>query len=227
MAISLAIFQLPPPLAILLRARMALGLPVAPGGFTSRDAVLALFAQRHPEHLARETRRMPTAERMSFVTPSFKLAVVPHSPALGRASYSVSNIGDSMNRFQQGSLLKLARKSCPDVWVFRWYDDASGKRTYKKQIIGNVTKLQNREEAEKAVIALRSSINVEVGMPKSVCDLAAHYRLYELTGERKAFSTIDNHRQLFKRYIEPRWGHLQRNAVRLDSSQRQQACWPC
>jgi hypothetical protein len=119
-----------------------------------------------------------------------------------------------MSRFQQGSFFKLARKSCPEVWVFRWYDEASGKRTYKKQIIGNVTKLQNREEAEKAVIALRSSVNVEAGMPKCVCDLTAHYRLHELTGERKAFSTIDNHRQLLKRYIEPRWGHLQLNAVR-------------
>jgi Phage integrase family len=58
----------------------------------------------------------------------------------------------------------------------------------------------------KTVTALRSSINAEVGTPKSVCDLAAHYRLHELTRERKAFSTIENHRLLFMRYIEPRWG---------------------
>ena len=64
------------------------------------------------------------------------------------------------------------------------------------------------------MIALRSSINAEIGTPKSVCDLAAHYRLHELTRERKAFSTIDNHRLLFKRYIEPRWGHLRLGAVR-------------
>ena len=44
--------------------------------------------------------------------------------------------------------------------------------------------------------------------------LAAHYRLHELTRERKAFSTIDNHRLLFKRYIEPRWGHLRLGAIR-------------
>jgi hypothetical protein len=110
-----------------------------------------------------------------------------------------------MSRFQQGSLFKLKRKSVPDVWVFRWYENASGTRTYKKQIMGNVTKLRSRREAEKIVIALRSSINAEVGTPKTVCDLAAHYRLHELTRERKAFSTIENHRPLFKRYIEPRW----------------------
>jgi hypothetical protein len=108
-----------------------------------------------------------------------------------------------MTRFQQGSLFRLERKSIPDVWVFRWYETTLGKRIYKKQIIGNVTKLRNRREAEKTVSALRSSINAEVGTPKSVCDLAAHYRLHELTRERKAFSTIDNHRLLFKRYIEP------------------------
>ena len=119
-----------------------------------------------------------------------------------------------MSRFQQGSLFKLKRKTVPDVWVFRWYENSSEKRTYKKQIIGNVTKLRNRREAEKNVIALRSSINAEVGTPKTVCDLAAHYRLHELTRERKAFSTIDNHRLLFKRYIEPRWGHLRLGAVR-------------
>jgi hypothetical protein len=75
-----------------------------------------------------------------------------------------------MSRFQQGSLFMLKRKSVPDVWVFRWYENTSEKRTYKKQIIGNVTKLRNRREAEKNVISLRSSINAEVGTPKSVCD---------------------------------------------------------
>src|SRR5580700_5759092 len=104
--------------------------------------------------------------------------------------YSLKTIGDRMSRFQQGSLFKLERKSVPDVWVFRWYENTLGKRTYKKQIIGSVTELRNRREAEKTVIALRSSINAEVGTPKSVCDLAAHYRLHELTRERKAFQPL-------------------------------------
>src|SRR3984957_8098295 len=119
-----------------------------------------------------------------------------------------------MGRFQQGSLFKLERKSVSDVWVFRWYETTFGKRIYKKQIIGSVTKLRNRWEAEKIAIGLRSSINAEVGTPKTVCDLAAHYRLHELTRDRKAFSTIENHRLLFKRYIEPRWGNRRLGAVR-------------
>jgi site-specific recombinase XerD len=119
-----------------------------------------------------------------------------------------------MSRFQQGSLFKVERKRVPDVWVFRWYENSLGKRIYKKQIIGRATELRNRRDAEKTVIPLRGSINAEVGTPKTVCDLVAHYRLQELTRERKAFSTIENHRLLFKRYIEPRWGNRRLCAVR-------------
>lgn len=53
-----------------------------------------------------------------------------------------------MNRFQQGSLFKVKRKSCADVWVFRWYEYTSGKRTYKKQIIGTTGQFRNRLRAE-------------------------------------------------------------------------------
>jgi site-specific recombinase XerD len=108
----------------------------------------------------------------------------------------------------------LDRKSRPDVWAFRWYENTSGKRTYKKKIIGSVTQLRNRREAERAVVALRSAINVDIGTPQNICDLAAHYRVHELTREKKSFSTIDNHRHLFKRYIEPRWGTHRLGAVR-------------
>ena len=119
-----------------------------------------------------------------------------------------------MSRFQQGSLFKMQRKSRPDVWVFRWYENISGRRTYKKQIVGTTVELRSRREAEKAVASLRSSINAEVGTPKCLGDLIAHYRLHELTRDRKAFSTIECHRVLYKRYIEPRWGHFRLGAVR-------------
>jgi hypothetical protein len=111
-----------------------------------------------------------------------------------------------MNRFQQGSLFKAKRKGCSDVWVFRWYDYSSGKKIYRKEIIGSVAQIRSRREAEKAAAVLRSSINVDVGTPHTICDLATHYRVHELTQEKKSFSTIDNHRNLYKRYIEPRWG---------------------
>jgi integrase len=101
-----------------------------------------------------------------------------------------------------------------DVWVFRWYDYSSGKRVYKKQIIGNVEQMQSKRDAEKSVVALRSSINVDTGSPRTVADLDAHYRKYELTQDKKSFSTIENHRLLYRRYIEPRWDQLRLYAVR-------------
>lgn len=119
-----------------------------------------------------------------------------------------------MKRFQQGSLLRIKRKSGADVWVFRWYDYSSEKRVYKKQIIGNVEQMQSKRDAEKSVVALRSSINVDTGTPRTVADLDAHYRKHELTEDKKAFSTIENHRLLYKRYVEPRWGQLRLYAVR-------------
>jgi integrase len=119
-----------------------------------------------------------------------------------------------MNRYQQGSLFKLKRKSRSDVWVFRWYETDAGARSYKKQIVGSVTELRSRREAEKAVVALRGLINVDVGSPQTICDLDAHYRAREQAPGKKSFSTIENHRILFKRYIQPRWGHLRLSAIR-------------
>lgn len=119
-----------------------------------------------------------------------------------------------MSRYQQGSLFKAKRKSHSDVWVFRWYDYTTGKRIYKKQIIGTIGQLQTRRDAERAVVALRGLINVDIGTPQTVCDLDAHYRAHELTPGRKSFSTTENHRLLFKRYIEPRWGHFRLSAIR-------------
>ncbi len=70
-----------------------------------------------------------------------------------------------MSRFQQGSLLRQKRKSGTDVWVFRWYDESSGKRTYKKRVLGTVTEMPSRKDAEQAVANFRASINVEVRIP--------------------------------------------------------------
>jgi integrase len=119
-----------------------------------------------------------------------------------------------VKKFQQGSLFRTKRKGGTDVWVFRWYDYSSGKRVYKKQIIGNVEQMPSKRDAEKSVVALRSSINVDTGTPRTVADLDAHYRKYELTQDKKSFSTVENHRLLYKRYVEPRWGQLRLYAVR-------------
>jgi integrase len=108
----------------------------------------------------------------------------------------------------------MKRKGCPDVWVFRWYENATGTRTYKKRTIGSVVELPTRRDAEKAVVSLRININTEVSTPQRVCDLITHYRQHELTPERKAFATIENHLVQSRLYIEPRWGQYRLDAVR-------------
>jgi integrase len=119
-----------------------------------------------------------------------------------------------MSRFQQGSLLKLKRKNSPDVWVFRWYDETNGTRTYKKRTLGKVTDMPLRRDAEKAVADFRANINVEVRVPQTVSDLAAHYRKYELTSDKKAFATIESTSIYLSRHIVPKWGDVWLSDVR-------------
>jgi integrase len=119
-----------------------------------------------------------------------------------------------MSRFQQGSLLKLKRKNSPDVWVFRWYDEANGTRTYKKRTLGKVTDMPLRRDAEKAVADFRANINVEVRVPQTISDLAAHYRKYELTSDKKAFATIESTSIYLSRHIVPKWGDVWLSDVR-------------
>jgi integrase len=119
-----------------------------------------------------------------------------------------------MSRFQQGSLLKLKRKNSPDVWVFRWYDETNGTRTYKKRTLGKVTDMPLRRDAEKAVADFRANINVEVRVPQTVSDLAAYYRKYELTSDKKAFATIESTSIYLSRHIVPKWGNVWLSDVR-------------
>jgi hypothetical protein len=119
-----------------------------------------------------------------------------------------------MSRFQKGSLLKQRRKNGPDIWVFRWYDETSGKRTYKKRILGTVGDLPLRRDAEQAVADFRANINVEVRVPQTVSDLAAHYRKHELTSDKKAFATIESTSIYLSNHVVPKWGDVWLSDVR-------------
>ena len=119
-----------------------------------------------------------------------------------------------MSRFQKGSLLRLKRKNGPDIWVFRWYDEFGGTRRYRKRTIGTVIELPKRADAEKAVADFRANINAEVRVPMTVAELVAHYRLHELTADRKAFATIHGISQYLKNHIVPKWGDKALSDVR-------------
>jgi integrase len=119
-----------------------------------------------------------------------------------------------MSRFQQGSLLKIKRKSGEQVWAFRWYENTGAKRTYKKRILGTVAKRPHRRDAERAVSALRINVNAGVGSPQTVADLVAHYKKTELVPERKAASSIYVNGNFLDLYVVPSWGDVRIEAVR-------------
>lgn len=107
-----------------------------------------------------------------------------------------------MSRLQQGSLLRLKRKGGPDVWVFRWYEDTNGTRSYRKRTIGTVI----RKDAEKVADTLRNNINSEFKVPETFSELVTHYRQHELTEESKAYATIEANTLYLANHIVPKWG---------------------
>lgn len=111
-----------------------------------------------------------------------------------------------MSRFQEGSLSRLKRKTGPDAWVFRWYEEINGERKYRKSLIGTVDKLPTRHAAEGAILSLRRNINSELRAPETVSELTAHYRKHELVPERKAFATTGSTGHYLKRHIEANFG---------------------
>jgi integrase len=115
---------------------------------------------------------------------------------------------------QQGSLLRLKRKAGPDIWVFRWYDETNGTRTYRKRTIGTVIRLPHRRDAEKAVDALRNNINFEFRVPETISELVTHYRENELTEEKKAYATIEANTHYLTNHIVPKWGAMYLQEVR-------------
>jgi integrase len=119
-----------------------------------------------------------------------------------------------MSRLQQGSLLKLKRKSGPDVWVFRWYEETNGTRTYRKRTLGTVARYPHLRDAEKAADALRNTINTEFTVPETVAELVTHYRNHELTEDKKAYATVEANTHYLTNHIVPKWGALYLSDVR-------------
>jgi integrase len=119
-----------------------------------------------------------------------------------------------MSRLQQGSLLKLKRKSGPDVWVFRWYEETNGTRTYRKRTLGTVVRYPHLRDAERAANALRDTINAEFAVPETVGELITHYRSHELTEDKKAYATVEANTHYLKNRIAPKWGALYLSDVR-------------
>ncbi len=116
-------------------------------------------------------------------------------------------------RYQRGSLSLRKRKSLPDVWEFRHYEEVGNKTAYKKQIVGDVIQFPKRKDAEKAVAQLRVDINQGAEhAPMNVEQLAVHYQEIELPS--KAYSTQEGYKNYLKLHVLPKWGQHSLSAVK-------------
>lgn len=119
-------------------------------------------------------------------------------------------------RYQTGSLQRVKRRKGPDVWIFRWYEiQTDGATKYRKSVVGNVEQYATESAAQKAVDALRITINQDT--PRAVLQrisfetLVSHYLEAELpedqTGAKvpKAYSTVVTYKRYLKKWILPRW----------------------
>ena len=129
-------------------------------------------------------------------------------------------------RHQKGSLQRAKRKSGESVWIFRWYEiQPDGAKRYRKVVVGTVDELKTESDAQKAVDALRLTINEQTPrqMLKEISfeTLVQHYRQHEMPDifykraqlpaevaedeNRKSYATQDTYEGYLKKWILPRW----------------------
>ena len=129
-------------------------------------------------------------------------------------------------RHQKGSLQRVKRKSGQNVWVFRWYEiQPDGTKRYRKVVVGTVEEFKTESDAQKAVDALRLTINEQTPRQQlkeiSFETLVQHYRQHEMPDifykkaelpqeiaedeNRKSYATQDTYEGYLKKWILPRW----------------------
>jgi integrase len=113
-------------------------------------------------------------------------------------------------RYQVGSLTREKRQTGPDVWVYRWREQAgSGETVQRKRIIGTVKQYTTDTAARRAVDALKLDINAEAVSASAMTlgELAEHYKDKELAdGCGKTALTREVYTHHLDHYILPRWG---------------------
>jgi integrase len=118
-------------------------------------------------------------------------------------------------RYQNGSLTREERKHGSNVWVLRWREDTPAGRTKRKEIVGTVEQYKTKASAMKACESLRSTINRETRVPRTVAELVTHYRAKEMSDESsKAFSTRTAYAVYLRNWIVPVWGEHSLSDVR-------------
>jgi integrase len=114
---------------------------------------------------------------------------------------------------QNCSLIRKNRKRGPAVWLLRWSDKSfSGKRIYRKRVIGTVDEYPDSASARLAVGGLIQKINAanpRVGLcSTSLSQLSDHFERIELAKNNtwRSYSTKKCYAVYLKRWIVPRWG---------------------
>lgn len=129
-------------------------------------------------------------------------------------------------RYQQGSLQRVERTSGSAVWSFRWREtQMDGSRKNRNVLIGTVDEFKTESEAQKAVAALRLTINEQTPRQQlkeiSFETLVQHYRQHEMPDifysksqlpqgvaedeSRKSYATQDTYEGYLTKWILPRW----------------------
>jgi integrase len=115
-------------------------------------------------------------------------------------------------RYQQGCLIREGRATGPNVWVFRWREETPAGRVNRKRVIGTCEEFRAKADAQKAVEALRITINKHDCRPMTVAQLIEHYIEKELPS--KTPYTGEVYQGYFKTRILPDWGDHALNDVR-------------
>jgi integrase len=111
----------------------------------------------------------------------------------------------------KGCLYREKRKASPAVWAFRFRDG----RSNRKVIVGDVEKYPTKAAAMKACEFLRSTINRETRMPRTVGELVEHYKSKEMSAtSTKSSSTRTAYECYFRNQIVPVWGEYSLADVR-------------
>ena len=122
---------------------------------------------------------------------------------------------------QKGSLIRSSRRQGPDVWEYRWREAYSGQtRKHRRIVIGTLDTFKDESAALKAITALRKDVNINdrrmSTKPLRFAELIDHYRQKELAADNewKTLSTRVTYEGYLRKWIMPRWGATNLNAIR-------------
>jgi integrase len=107
-------------------------------------------------------------------------------------------------------VILTGRKFGPDVWQFRWSEkDRSGRRIYRKRVIGTVQQYPDAQAAREVTTALVGHINAGAsGCKITVEQICEHFEQKELRSRDsfRSFATAKTYRGYIRKWIKPRWG---------------------